>query len=134
MKKLRLLTCLAGLALASVVGGCAGINTAAKSIERPAILITEGTFTVALDRVAQALDADVAKGTPPSSDEARRVSNQAAERMQVLVIARLAYDATMGSSADAETQIMVRVARDRTDAAYERLQSKLGAIIGTAPI
>lgn len=111
---------------ALMLSGCAAIAAggAGELVEKaqaPAIVAIEGAVAAQFDRASDRLEQGAGEA------EARELAQSAAIAASRLGVARLAYDATIGSSAPAGVQHVVAAARAATDAALERLARLLAA-------
>ena len=130
MKRIALLMCLAAASLT----GCAaaGVGTAARLVEKPAIVATETGMAAAFGAAIAKLDALEAEGTAISNENAQAFAKAAAQKMQILVIGRIAYDATLRGGAPPATVELIDKLRSATDRAFEELQGRLARYI-TSP-
>jgi hypothetical protein len=113
-----------GLASCAAIGGAAG--GLAERAQAPAIAAIEASAAGGFERAIAAVEA---APEAVSRDEAAEIAGKAVQTMNVLVVARIAYDATIGASASIETQRQVADARANTDAALERLLRLLAPML-----
>ncbi|HEY0149842.1 MAG TPA: hypothetical protein VGB70_12675 [Allosphingosinicella sp.] len=121
---------LGGCGASQSIGGVGGI---AKAVEKPAIVAAEGAAAVRFSAVRAEVDRRAASTSPISQSEAEAVYRRVSGEMNVVAVARIAYDATIGQFGDAATRELVASARRTTDEAFAALVSALERAAAAVP-